>query len=476
MPLLSPFAPRKYGKTLLSRSERRHLFSVGYLLEISAVIAVWLVALGGGELFSFQQTGTPATPVKKVGRTAQGLYELVTPRLTLVSDIPFDDELKSWPAMIEQSMEQWQIYHEVDASRMDGWHIQALLIGDRTRLTEFGLLDGVPDFDEGYQYGDKIYLREQPTVYYRRHLFLHEATHWVMWKLYGGAGPPWFMEGMADMHGTHSLNNRVLKLGVIPGSSEQVARWGRLRMIHETLNRGVAPSMTEILAYGNAREDHEIRYSWSWAATVFFTNHPKYGPILKELYGKGIDYSDSLSRSFRARLEPDWDRVQADWTGFISDLEFGYDLDRSRVVQSNRPTKQLKTSESDRFTLATDHGWQSTGILVEADSEVRISCSGDFQIKQSVNPKGSDWRIGPSGVTYQFYRGNPLGCVIASVFSSGEPEDTKCWSTIRIGAQGMLVPKKSGELFLKVNESSDGLWDNAGSVFSEISVTDKSVR
>ena len=452
------------------------------LFKISSAIAVWLVVLASAELFSFQQSETPVAPAWKVGRNAQGLYELDTPRLTLVSDIPFDDELKSWPGLIEQSIEQWQIYHGVDASKMDGWHIQAVLIGDRARLTELGLLDGVPDFDEGYQYGNKIFLREQPTVYYRRHLFLHEATHWVMWKLYGGAGPPWFMEGMADMHGTHSLNNRVLKLGVIPSSSEQVARWGRLRLINETLNRGVAPSMTEILAYGNAREDHEIRYSWSWAATVFFTNHPKYGPVLRELYGKGINYSDSLSRSFRAQLEPDWERVQTDWNGFISDLEFGYDLDRSRVVHAVRPLKQLRQGESDHFSLATDRGWQSTGVMVEADRPVRISCSGDFQIRQSVGPAGSagpagsDWRIGPSGVTYQFYRGDPLGCVIASVVSPGEPEDTKRWSTVRIGALGMIVPKKSGEIFLKVNESSNGLWDNVGTVFAEISVTDQSVR
>ena len=167
------------------------------LFKISSTIAVCLVVLTSGDLFSFQSSETQAASVGKVGRNAQGLYELDTPRLTLVSDIPFDDELKSWPGLIEQSIEQWQIYHGVDASKMDGWHIQAVLIGDRARLTELGLLDGVPDFDEGYQYGNKIFLREQPTVYYRRHLFLHEATHWVMWKLYGGGGPPWFMEGMA---------------------------------------------------------------------------------------------------------------------------------------------------------------------------------------------------------------------------------------------------------------------------------------
>ena len=433
-------------------------------LKISVAILFSVVTFGNGKLFSFQQSQNSNAPVQRVERTAQGLYQLETPRLTLISDIPFDDELKSWPGLIEQSIEQWQIYHGVEASHMDGWHIKAVLMGDRARLTQLGVLDGVPDFEEGYQYGDRIYLREQPTVYYRRHLFLHEATHWVMWKLYGGGGSPWFMEGMADMHGTHSLQNGCLKLGVIPQSSSQVARWGRLRMINETLSRGLAPSMTEILAYGNAREDHEIRYSWSWAAAVFFTTHPKYGPILKELYGKGIDYSDSLSRRFRERLGEDWDTVLVDWNGFVSDLDFGYDLERSRVVQSNRRLKPLTPGGSEKFLLATDHGWQSTGLLVETDRPVHISCSGDFQVRQSGGPEGADWRIGPNGISYQFYRGNPLGCVIASIVSPGDQEETKRWTTVRIGSDGTFVPKKSGQLFLKVNEGSNGLWDNNGAI------------
>lgn len=445
------------------------------LLKTSAAIAIGIFACGCGVLHAIPQDQTRDDPVVRVERNAQGLYQLESPRLTLISDIPLDEELKSWPRLIEQSLEQWQQYHGVEAGRMKGWHIKAFLIGDRPRLTELGVLDGLPDFEEGYQYGDLIYLREQPTVYYRRHLLLHEATHWIMWKLYGGGGPSWFMEGMADMHGTHYLNNGELKIGVIPRSIDQVARWGRLRMIDETLNRDQAPSMTEIFAYGNAREDHGVRYSWSWAATVFYTNHPKYGPMLKELYKKGIDYSDSLTRSFREELDKEWKSVQVDWNGFISDLDFGYDLDRSRVVHFNGPLKPLVPSEPYGFSLATDRGWQSTGVSVDANRPVQISCSGDFQIKRTLSSKEMEWRTGPNGITYQFYRGNPLGCVIACIVSPDDPETTKRWSTLRVGSGGTIVPKKSGELFLKVNESSSGLWDNEGKVSAEISVTNESV-
>ena len=413
-------------------------------------------------------------PAREVRRTQQGLYELVTPQLTLITDIPIDDELKSWPGLFEQSLIQWQVYFGVDAKRMDGLHVTAMLIGDRERLTNLGLLNNVPGFDEGYQYGNRIYLREQPTVYFRRLLFLHEATHWIMWKLYGGAGSPWFMEGMAEMQGTHSLIDGLLKLRVIPSARELVSGWGRLRLIDETLKRGEAPSMSQILAYGNQREDHVVRYAWSWAACVFFTNHPKYGPILKELYNKKLDYSDSLSVKFKKRITADWADVQVDWNAFVSDLDFGYDLQRSSVVSDASQTKrQLEERVKVKFPLASDRGWQATGIMVEVGTPVRIACTGNYVLRKSTNQSDANWVTEPQGVTYQFYRGNPLGCVIASVVSRDGIEQTKRWEPFRVGGEIVFAPGKTGELFLKVNEPSNGLWDNTGNVSVEISIAKK---
>lgn len=413
-------------------------------------------------------------PAPEVVQNQQGLYELVTPRLTLITDIPMDDELKSWPGLIEQSLIQWQVYFGVDAKRMEGLHVTAMLIGDRERLTNIGLLDNIPGFDEGYQYGNNIYLREQPTVYFRRLLFLHEATHWIMWKLYGGGGSPWFMEGMAEMQGTHSLTDGRLKLGVIPSARELVSGWGRLRLIDETLKREDAPSMSQILAYGNQREDHVVRYAWSWAACVFFSNHPKYGPILRELYNDKLDYSDSLSIHFKKRIAADWADVQVDWNAFVSDLDFGYDLHRSSVVRdASQVKKQLNERDTVNFPLATDRGWQGTGIMVEVGIPVRISCTGNYILRKSTSHSDANWVVEPQGVTYQYYRGNPLGCVLASVVTREHAEQTKRWDTFRVGSETVFAPERSGELFLKVNEPSNGLWDNSGNVSVQISVSNK---
>lgn len=406
-----------------------------------------------------------------VERNDHGLYEFTTPRLTLITDIPIDDELKSWPDLVEQSLKQWQVYFDVTEERMAGLHVHATLIGDRPGLTKLGLLDGIPAFEEGYQYGKQIYLREQPTIYFRRHLFLHELNHWIIWELYGGGGSPWFMEGMAEMQATHFLIGGRLTLGVIPSSKEQVSGWGRLRTIHETLARGDAPSLTQIFAYGNEREDHVVRYSWKWAAIVFFTNHPKYGPILRDLYRRKLDYSYALSRQFKDQLANDWENVQLDWNAFVSDLDFGYDIARSSLNRSLRPAaKTLKPGEAIRVELAADRGWQATGVLLTPDNSVRIKCSGSYQVKKATSGETKNWIVEPNGVTYQYFRGNPLGSILASVVARSEPEQTKRWVTQRVGSETLIVPAKNCELFLKVNEPPNGLSDNTGTISVEISV------
>jgi hypothetical protein len=281
------------------------------------------------------------------------------------------------------------------------------------------------------------------------------------------------MEGMADLQGTHELANGKLKLGVIPASPERVAGWGRLRLIDETLNRGEAPSLAQIFSYGNARENHEIRYSWSWAACVFFTNHPKYGPMLRDLYREGIDYSQTLSLKFKKQLEPDWDEVQFEWNAFVSDLDFGYNFARSAVSEiSASKIKQWNRELPTSLALVADRGWQPTGLIVEANKPIQISCSGTYQLKGASELSETTWVVEPCGITYQYFRGNPLGCVIAAVVSNESIQSTERWKTMRIGNGAIVESTKSGRLYLKVNESSNELRDNEGVISVEFSAPD----
>lgn len=402
---------------------------------------------------------------QEVQRTDKGLYELVDKRLRLVTDIPIDAELKSWPGLLDQAIEHWRIYFDADPDKWNDLHLDVMLVGDRAKMESLGMLDAVPAFEEGYQLGNQLYVREQSSVYFRRNMFLHEATHWIVWHLYGGGGSPWFMEGLAEMQGTHSLVEGKLTLGLIPEKASLVPAWGRLRLIHDTLSGGVAPSLDEIFAYGNAREEHRIRYAWSWAACQFFSRHPKYGPILNGLYRQGLDYSYDLSARFKKCLLPEWPIVQAEWNAFVSDLDFGYDFHRSlvRIDQDTRVSAMP-------WMLQVDRGWQSTGIRVEAGQSIGVEASGKYRVREGRSVLAVDWDSEPAGITAEYHRGKPLGCLLASLVSLNGQEQTRVWEEHRVGRQSTWAAKSSGMLFLKVNEPSRELHDNVGELSVRISV------
>ena len=71
---------------------------------------------------------------------------------------------------------------------------------------------GARSSSTAFRCGAELWLRDQPTPYYRRHLLLHEGTHVFMASFLGGCGPGWYMEGIAELFGTHRLDETTGEL------------------------------------------------------------------------------------------------------------------------------------------------------------------------------------------------------------------------------------------------------------------------
>ncbi|MFN7629255.1 MAG: hypothetical protein ACK5PZ_20715, partial [Pirellula sp.] len=276
--------------------------------------------------------GLPAQRLSAQESIGNGLRKLTSGNLTLITDLPIDQELKSWPDVLHQAIERWDQVWTVPAERKQSLQLTAFLIGDKSIFQSAGYLDGVPEFDDGYQLADRIFVMEQPSEYYRRHLFLHEATHWIMFQYFGGAGSPWFMEGMADMFATHRWADGKLTLGVIPSDPREVPHWGRFKRLREMVQRGEAPTLASVLRFGNQRENRIDRYVWSWAACFFFWNHPEYQRAIADAASPPLNYSMDLSNRLRMSLADRWAIVEADWNGFITEFDFGFDPQRSMIA------------------------------------------------------------------------------------------------------------------------------------------------
>src|SRR4029077_12946417 len=133
------------------------------------------------------------------------------------------------------------------------WQPRAFLVADRRRFAAMGLLPpGNEEFENGISVDSLIWLRDQPTDYYRRHLLLHEGTHAFMTAFLGGCGPGWYMEGTAELLGTHRLAERGQPpLHAIPRTREEVPMLGRIKLIDDAIVAGRVMTLPAIMQLNN---------------------------------------------------------------------------------------------------------------------------------------------------------------------------------------------------------------------------------
>ncbi len=397
---------------------------------------------------------------------------------TFVTDLPVDDDVKAWPNVLDQALLQWCKKWNIPIDTAKQWPLTIHWIGDRKIFEQAGLLDGTPPFDDGFQLQDKIFFREQPSVYYRRHLLLHEATHWVMYRAFGGAGSPWFMEGMAEVEGTHELKQGQLQLAIIPADPLAVPHWGRFKRLRASVEDGKTPSMKQILRFGNQREDRMDRYVWSWAACVFFRNHPRYSQSLLLAASPPLDYSDSLSKRLESSLQNQWDYVEADWSLFAQDFDFGYDPTRyifdTQSLLGSQPVIQPGTQP---ILVDSSLCWQGrAGEEVKKGMPLRIRANGQFVIANNLaNSKtNTPWRCTPEGITIRYHQHLPLGKLLACFIpnpQSTKPNESRSAIVFPVGQQTEFTPPTDGWLLFKINEPVADLVDNAGSLTVEITAS-----
>jgi hypothetical protein len=119
-------------------------------------------------------------------RLENGLNQVESDHLKLVTDLPIDDGIRQLPIVFEQALPLWGKEFAVAESQWKEVKVTAYLMLHRDRFIELELIPvDSSHFRNGYQLEDKLYLLEQPSAYYRRHLLLHEATHWYLWKFLG---------------------------------------------------------------------------------------------------------------------------------------------------------------------------------------------------------------------------------------------------------------------------------------------------
>jgi hypothetical protein len=403
-----------------------------------------------------------SSPIDEAKVEAQGIRKLAGEHLTLYTDLPLDDEIESLPEAFDQAYPQWRSYFGLAGRGDRPWRVVGRLMKDDAKFRAAGLLpDELPQFVYGYARNDEIWWREQPSAYYRRHLMLHEGTHSFMYANFGTCGPPWYMEGMAELFGTHSFVDGKLTLDVFPKSRDDVPYWGRVKTVREAIKAGQSLSLDEVLNLEPGLHSPAAHYGWCWATTAFLDGHPRYRERFRRLPAelREPDFNDRLKRVFAE----DWSDLNEEWQCFVFDLDYGYDLTRSAIEFA---AGQPLAAGGKRVTVEAARGWQSTGIRLESGKKYVLKAAGRYQLAA----QGRIWWSEPNGVTIRYHGGRPLGMLLAAVHP--DPYDparaSSLLSPTEIGLGAELTPDESGTLYLRVNDSPAELADNAGTATVEV--------
>lgn len=409
----------------------------------------------------------------------QDFRRLKSKHLELVTDLAPSDEIERLPAWFDEGMRQAAAYFHIDPKRLDDWKLTGYLMGHPDRFRAAGYLhERLPRFENGYQLGDEFWFYEQPSDYYRRHLMLHEGVHALMFRFLGGAGPPWYREGMAELLSTHTLNDAgSLRINQMPQEKQQFPEWGRITKIQETVRDESPPTIRQIMSVPYREFNSVENYAWGWATCRFLDQHPAFRDAFRRSHAR----LKLPTQAFNAQLLRDLASASEDldlaWQLMVHEIEYGYDVAENQL-QAIPGEAQLGKP----FKIRTDQGWQATGIVVEPETHYQLQSAGRFLL----DAHDRRWVSDPNGVTLEYRQGRPRGELLLAVVSSPphndpsegkgserqRPESRPSRATPRmtlthpmpVGRGAKWTSPRTGTLMLRVNEPAGERADNQGEV------------
>ncbi|MDG2468066.1 MAG: hypothetical protein P8M80_02195 [Pirellulaceae bacterium] len=403
---------------------------------------------------------------------SNGIRVISGNHLTLFTDLPRSKSIDELPAVFDAAVPQWSKFFLVPENRIAGFSVVGFLIKDLRKFRSSGLIPSkLPPFKNGYTFGKRsFWMYDQPSDFMRRQLLIHEGTHSFIFSLLGERVRPWLNEGLAELFGSHQWQENRLSTAVRIDSREEAPFWGRTKVIRDHVDQFGHLSIQEILSYQSSAFLKVDSYGWAWALSSFLHSHPLY----RERFGKlasSISNPEDVNRQFASLFQSDREELEEQWSAFVWDLDYGLDGEHSAIqytpVQRKNETLPI---------IAANRSWQSSGVSVVAGKTYWIRSRGRFVIRQTDDQNGKPvaWPCETNGITLEYYRGNPLGVLMANI--RVEPHGDRSnrmdfGKQMKIGLSKTFKPTESGMLFFRVNEFPGGYGDNSGELL--VSVVEK---
>jgi hypothetical protein len=263
----------------------------------------------------------------------------------------------------------------------------------------------------------------------------HEAVHAFCHLAYGGTGPTWYAEGMAEL----GCYWRPGDVGV--NIDPVVIRY---------LTTSPPKTLAELVRPGQVTGDSWQAYAWRWALCYMLVNNPNYGSRFYRL-GESMMPPES-NTSFQSEFASVAGEIAFEYAQFVKHLGNGY---QQELCSWDWKTKAIGVDASGkRAKVIARRGWQASGASMKAGESYTILSEGTWSI---------DGRAPFTAEGLPDGSGRLIGVVLSKRDPSGEGwSEYQLSDEIPLGNETTFTAPATGQLFLRCQEPMTQIRDNQG--------------
>ena len=266
----------------------------------------------------------------------------------------------------------------------------------------------------------------------------HEAVHAYCHQTFGGVGPVWYSEGVAELGNYWRKGETAVQL------PDHVLRY---------LTTAEPQTLNEIVNGEQLTGDSGENYAWRWALAHLLAFNPNYSARFRPL---GLNLMTGRPDSFEQAYGAMRKEILFEYDFFLDHLENGLEAERIAWDWKTRFIA-LTGSKSLRVRIDADRGWQPSRAVLAAGDRIAYAAGDEVTLSEEKKGDGADGSdAGP--ITAD---GGPDGSgrLVGAMF---DDEAYALGEEFELGRYGEFTAPSSGRLMLRVRDDWGSLGDNDG--------------
>jgi len=269
----------------------------------------------------------------------------------------------------------------------------------------------------------------QATVYAPadRRTLLHESVHGYCRQTFGGVGPVWYAEGMAEMGQYWKKDD--------PGVTAPDE-------VLEFLKKHPPNSVSEVVESDQFTGDSSQAYATRWALCHLLANNPNYSAKFRPF---GIAMMQRQPASFEKTYGSVTQQLELEYQLFLTDVCSGYRADLCAWDWKTKFTP-LKSGTTMTKRVEARRGWQATGVSVVAGTEYRFETADQWSVVPGTSTDANGQLDG---------RGRLVGAIL---------KDGRLGVEFELGSMGKFTAGENGDWFVRCRDAWGAIANHGGAI------------